>query len=79
MILKNTTLDDPNISPQSTHICKKKLNWVKLDPDIPRFEEMQKREYVYQRKNLKSRKLVEQLKKAIISYYLFLIYIYYFF
>ena len=42
-----------------THICKKKLNWVKLDPDIPRFEEMQKREYVYQRKKLKSRKLVE--------------------
>ena len=60
LILKTTTLDNPNIFPPQAHIfLKNKLDWVKIDQDTPKFKGMYKREDVYSRESLKRRRLVE--------------------
>ena len=60
LILKTTTLDNPNIFPPQAHIfLKNKLDWVKIDQDTPKFKGMYKREDVYSIESLKRRRLVE--------------------
>tara|TARA_B100000676_G_scaffold105600_1_gene105516 strand:- start:517 stop:1017 length:501 start_codon:yes stop_codon:yes gene_type:complete len=60
LILKTTTLDDPNLFPPQAHIfIENKLNWVKLNDDIPKFKKMYNREEIYSLESLKRRRLAE--------------------
>tara|TARA_B100001123_G_C15249673_1_gene1002317 strand:+ start:730 stop:1059 length:330 start_codon:yes stop_codon:yes gene_type:complete len=58
-VLKTTTLDDPNLFPPQAHIyVKSKLNWLKLDDGIPKFDEFYDRETIYPPESLDRRKKV---------------------
>ena len=60
LILKTTTLDDPNLFPPQAHIfIENKLNWVKLNDDIPKFKKMYNREEIYSLESLQRRRLAE--------------------
>ena len=60
LILKTTTLDDPNLFPPQAHIfIENKLNWVKLNDDIPKFKKMYNREEIYSFESLQRRRLAE--------------------
>jgi hypothetical protein len=61
LVLKTTTLNIANEVPPQAHVfLDSKLEWLKLNDDIPKFDKFYRREEIYSEDSLKRMKIALQ-------------------
>ena len=61
LVLKTTTLNNANEVPPQAHVfLDSKLEWLKLNDDIPKFDKFYRREEIYSEDSLKRMKIALQ-------------------
>ena len=61
LVLKTTTLNNANEMPPQAHVfLDSKLEWLKLNDDIPKFDKFYRREEIYSDESLKRMKIALQ-------------------
>ena len=61
LVLKTTTLSNANEVPPQAHVfLDSKLEWLKLNDDIPKFDKFYRREEIYSDESLKRMKIALQ-------------------
>jgi len=61
LVLKTTTLSNANELPPQAHVfLESKLQWLKLNDDIPKFDKFYRREDIYSDGSLERMKIVLQ-------------------
>ena len=61
LVLKTTTLNNANELPPQAHVfLDSKLEWLKLNDDIPKFDKFYRREEIYTDESLERMKIALQ-------------------